>query len=115
MIIRACGENPTEARINEIVRRSNENDGTVSFEEFLEIIQEMRTKEKRLTASDIESAFKVFDTANSGSIHPDELRKVLTTLGEKLSQEEVDELLLMTETSPDGLINYSDLAKKLIP
>lgn len=115
MVIRACGENPTEARVNEIVRRANDREGTISFEEFLAVMQDMRTKDKRLTASDVENAFKVFDTAKSGSLHPDELRKVLTTLGEKLSQEEADELLGMIETSPDGLINYSDLAKKLIP
>lgn len=114
-IIRACGENPTEAHIEELVKRANEKDGTISFQRFLEIIRETRAKEKRLTVSDLEGAFKVFDTANSGSIHRDELRKVLTTLGEKLSQEEVDELLLMAQPNSDGLINYSELAKKLIP
>lgn len=115
MIIRACGENPTEARIISIVEKANERDGTISHEEFLAIMQDIRANEKRITTTDLEEAFRVFDTSKSGTIHSSELRKVLTTLGEKLSEEEVKELLNLAEPDADGTINYVQLSKKLIP
>lgn len=115
VIIRACGENPTEARVNNIVERANARDGTISYEDFLEIIQEIRTSEKRLTTADLEAAFSVFDASKSGTIHSDELRKVLTTLGEKLNAEEVEELISLAEPNADGTIDYVQLSMKLIP
>lgn len=115
MIIRACGENPSEARIASIVDKANEKDGTVSFDDFLEIITDLRTNEKRITTSDLEAAFKVFDTNNTGTIHKDELQRVLTTLGEKLNQQEMDEFFRLARPSPDGIVDYVRLAKVLIP
>lgn len=114
-IVRACGEYPTEARINSIVEKANERDGTISYEEFLTIMQDIRTSEKRVTTTDLEAAFSVFDTSKSGTIHSDELRKVLTTLGEKLNEEEVEELLSLAEPNADGTIDYVQLSRKLIP
>lgn len=102
-------------RINDIVKKANEKDGTISFEEFLAIMLDIRANDKRLTSADVEAAFRVFDPDRKGVVHQDELRHVLTTLGEKLSSEEVDEMLSLVEANPDGTIDYSELSKKLIP
>lgn len=96
------------------MKRANEKDGTVSFEDFMAIMQDIRTNDKRLTAADMEAAFRVFDPERKGVLHQDELRKVLTTLGEKLTSEEVDDMLSMADPQSNGMIDYVEFSKKLI-
>ena len=44
--------------------------------------------------------FQIFDKDLNGTIQLGELRYILTQIGEKLSDEEVDELLKMVQVSP---------------
>ena len=48
----------------------------------------------------------MFDKEGNGSISAAELRHVMTNLGEKLSEEQVSEMLLTAETDEHGDINY---------
>ena len=52
-------------------------------------------------------AFKVFDKDGDGFISADELRIVMTSLGEKLTDQEVDDMLNEADTNGDGKIDYN--------
>ena len=49
---------------------------------------------------------QVFDKDGNGYISASELRHVLTNLGEKLSEEEVDEMMKEADIDEDGQIKY---------
>jgi Ca2+-binding EF-hand superfamily protein len=49
---------------------------------------------------------KVFDKDGNGFISGSELRHVMTTLGEKLTDEEVDEMIKEADLDGDGMVNY---------
>ena len=53
-------------------------------------------------------AFKIFDADNSGSITADELRRVMFNLGEKISSEDLDEILQTFDKDGDGHINREE-------
>lgn len=55
---------------------------------------------------ELKSAFKVFDRDNTGYINGPNLRNVMTNLGEKLTDEEVEEMIREADMDGDGLINY---------
>ena len=57
--------------------------------------------------------FQVFDKDLTGFIGVGQLRYILTNLGEKMSDEEVDELLKAVDTS-SGEINYTDLVRTIL-
>ena len=54
----------------------------------------------------IREAFRVFDKDGNGFISAAELRHVMTNLGEKLTDEEVDEMIREADIDGDGQVNY---------
>ena len=63
------------------------------------------------TEEDLIEAFKNFDKDGSGNISAQELRHVMTTLGEKLTEEEADEMIREADTNGDGYIDYVEFVK----
>lgn len=49
---------------------------------------------------------RVFDKDGNGFISAAELRHVMTNLGEKLTDEEVDEMIREADVDGDGQVNY---------
>jgi len=80
----------------------------VDFDEFMKLVA------RKLQAVDIEEeildAFRVFDKDGNGSISKEELRLAITTLGEKVKEDELDELVKFADLDGDGTINYTGTA-----
>lgn len=52
---------------------------------------------------------QVFDKDGNGFISAAELRHVMTNLGEKLTDEEVDEMIREADIDGDGQVNYEGM------
>ena len=109
-VMRALGHNPTEAEILTFIESVDTNkNGTIDFQEFCKL---MSTKMKEMdTEADLIDAFRVFDVEDKGYITAHELRHVMTNLGEKLTDEEVNEMISEADSDGDGVINYTDFVK----
>ena len=57
---------------------------------------------------------QVFDRDGNGFISAAELRHVMTNLGEKLTDEEVDEMIREADVDGDGQINYEEFVKMMM-
>lgn len=57
-------------------------------------------------AGEFIKAFKVFDKEDSGYIAVGEIKYILTQLGERMDDGEVEELLKMANVGSDGQVNY---------
>lgn len=57
---------------------------------------------------------RVFDSDGTGRVSAEELREVLTSLGEKLTQEEVEELFSEGEIDENGMIDYHTICQAVI-
>ena len=58
------------------------------------------------TEEEMKEAFKVFDRDNNGFISAQELRLVMANLGEKLTDEEVEEMIKEADMNGDGQVDY---------
>lgn len=52
---------------------------------------------------------RVFDKNGDGFITADELKKVMTNLGEKLSDEEIDDMIKEADLNGDGKVDFKGL------
>lgn len=111
-LLRAAGTTPTEERVAHFVRLADEKDGTVSFADYAGIVAELG-KETRLGVADIEQAFRAFDGNGTGLLAVDEIKRVLTTMGEALQPSQVDELIKEVDVV-DGKVEYAKLARVLV-
>merc|ERR1712115_9805 len=81
-----------------------DGDGTIDFPEFLTMMA--RKMKDTDSEEEIREAFRVFDKDGNGFISAAELRHVMINLGEKLTDEEVDEMIREADTDGDGQVNY---------
>ena len=111
-VLRALGQNPTEA---EVKRCSSQlkPDQRISFEVFLPILQTISKSKTSDTAADFIEGLRHFDKDGSGYISSAELRHLLTTLGEKLTDDEVEQLLVGQEDQ-QGNVNYEDFVRNIM-
>ncbi|XP_049858982.1 calmodulin-like isoform X2 [Schistocerca gregaria] len=107
VVMRSLGQRPTETELRDMVNEVDQDgNGTIEFNEFLQM---MSKKMKGAEGEDeLREAFKVFDKNNDGLISNSELRHVMTNLGEKLSDEEVDDMIREADLDGDGMVNYEE-------
>jgi len=82
--------------------------GTIDFPEFLTMMA--RKMKDTDSEEEIREAFRVFDKDGNGFISAAELRHVMTNLGEKLTDEEVDEMIREADIDGDGQVNYEGMS-----
>ena len=112
VVMRSLGQTPTEAELKEMIAEVDANkDGTIDFKEFLGLMS--RQTKERDSQEELREAFKVFDKDGNGFISAAELRHVMTSLGEKLSDEEVDAMMKEADADGDGQVDYQEFAKMM--
>jgi len=112
-VMRSLGQNPTEAELADMINEVDaDGNGTIDFPEFLTMMA--RKMKDTDSEEEILEAFKVFDKDGNGFISAAELRHIMTNLGEKLTDEEVDEMLREADIDGDGQINYEEVVKGMM-
>lgn len=89
------------------------SDDRIGFDVFLPILQTVSKNRCTDTAEDFIEGLRHFDKDGSGVISSAELRHLLTTLGEKLLDDEVEQLLAGQEDS-QGNIHYEEFVKTVM-
>merc|ERR1712226_537415 len=113
-VMRSLGQNPTEAELADMINEiDTDGSGLVEFPEFLTMMAR-KLKDGQDSEEEVIEAFKVFDKEGNGFISAAELRHIVTNLGEKLTDEEADEMLREADIDGDGQINYEEFVKVMM-
>lgn len=114
-VVRACGLKPTNAMVHKAAGQEYKKKGEkrLSFEEWLPIYEQLAKEKEVGSFHDFMEGLKVFDKDESGKIMAAELRHILLALGERLTPDEVDEMMQGVEDG-DGMVNYEAFIKKIM-
>ena len=112
-VMRSLGQNPTEAELQDMINEVDaDGNGTIDFPEFLTMMA--RKMKDTDSEEEILEAFKAFDKSGSGYISAAELRHIMTNLGEKLTDEEVGEMVRVADVGGDGRIQYAQFVRTMM-
>ncbi|CAJ0593269.1 unnamed protein product [Cylicocyclus nassatus] len=101
-ILRSLGYSPTAAKTNEYFKKAKK---PMDFATFLEIAKEEHNSGDELT--EIIKALRGLDRDNKRSIPAKELRAILSSIGERMSHQEIDNLL--SQVAVGGVVPHQKL------
>ncbi|CAL8284789.1 myosin light chain 3, skeletal muscle isoform [Gadus morhua] len=114
-IMRALGQNPTNKEVRAILGSPSDDDMAnkrINFESFLPMLKVVDTAPKG-TYDDYVEGLRVFDKEGNGTVMGAELRIVLSTLGEKMSEQEID-ALMQGQEDENGSVHYEAFVKHIM-
>uniref|UniRef100_A0A2K6SXU4 EF-hand calcium-binding domain-containing protein 11 n=1 Tax=Saimiri boliviensis boliviensis TaxID=39432 RepID=A0A2K6SXU4_SAIBB len=115
-LIRALGQNPTNTEVLKILGNPKSDElksWLVDFEIFLPMLQAVAKNQDQGTYEDYLEGLCVFDKEGNGKVMGAELRHVFTTLGEKMTEKEV-ETVLAGQGDSNGCINHEAFLKHIL-
>ena len=90
--MRSLGQNPTDAEVQDIINEVDvDGSGAMEFPEFC--VMMVKKMQESDTENEVREAYRVFDKDRDGYISASELRMIFAALPERLSAEEIEEML----------------------
>merc|ERR1711868_9396 len=106
-VMRTFGWTPTEMELQDMIGVIDQDEnGCISFDEFVWLMSQDIHDED--IEDEIRDAFRVFDREGHGFISVIDLTDLLSKIGEKLSMDEVEELISEADIDGDGNIYYDE-------
>ena len=112
-ILRSQGYYPNnEQELKEMIKLVDEDDDDlIKFEDFVQLMQSKLKKTD--IANELLEAFNYFDKNGQGTISCNEFRHIMSTLGEKITDEEINYMMKYADPYNTGNIEYKNFVEIL--
>jgi len=115
-VLRALNLNPTNASIEKMGGTKKKGEKMLTLDEFLPIYEQCKNDKDQGGFEDFLECLKLYDKQENGLMLAAELTHTLLSLGEPLTQQEVDTVVAecMDPEDEDGFIPYEPFVKKFM-
>ncbi|KAL7068832.1 EF hand family protein [Cryptosporidium serpentis] len=124
VLFRVLGQTVSEKELKSLLleswpntdsRSSNTSTSELQPIEFDTFVKIFRVKYKTpYDEATVIEAFEVFDPEHSGNMKSKDFLTLMTTTGEPIPPEDAEDILLLANTTDDGIFDYALLAKRLV-
>ncbi|XP_065156740.1 myosin light chain alkali-like [Atheta coriaria] len=114
--LRALNLNPTVAAVEKLGGTKKKNEKKFKLDEFLPIFAQVKKDKDCGCFEDFLECLKLYDKEENGTMMAAELAHTLLSLGERLEDFQVDEVLAdcMDKEDEEGFIPYEPFLKKMM-
>ena len=112
-VMRSLGQIPKERELKDMFTSADsDGNGLLYFPEFLTLMSQNRFEID--IEEEIKESFADFDMDGNGLVSAKELRHVMTNLGERLTDKQVDGMIKEADIDGDGHINYNEFVAMMM-
>jgi len=114
LAMRAMGALVTEKEVKNLLKKYDpDHTGTIDVNDFIACMSEVLNKDD--SEQEIKNGFSVFDKNDNGLLAVNEMRHVLTRIGDPLTQEEVTNFLNILDVHGDNFIRFNEVNSLFLP
>ena len=107
------GQKLSEDDLKEMIKEvDSDYNGTIEFDEFVTLmISKMKDNDSE---EEIYEAFKIFDKKGNGKVSKSDIKSVMNTLHEPITNPELDELIEKWDSDRDGFLNFQEFKNMML-
>ncbi|XP_066930098.1 uncharacterized protein [Clytia hemisphaerica] len=108
-VMSRMGFDPTEGELEDMLHDIS-GSGDIDFEKFVNMMAKIKNVDEE---EETKLAFKMFDKDQNGFIDKEELKLVMASLGEQLTDDEIQEMMAEADLDGDGTIDYNEFCQMM--
>jgi calmodulin len=113
-ILRALNRVPSQPDIERISKQHFSTKDYLTSNDLPTLLGSIPPVDCQSAQAELRAAFKVLDREGKGQIPSDELKRLVMSVGEKMSAIEAEEMLKMADPEKTGFVDYEKFIQKLI-
>ncbi|XP_051860437.1 calmodulin [Drosophila nasuta] len=106
-VCHAIGAHLHEAQVQSMINEADtDGNGSIEFQEFVEVLLLKMTQPA--PPDELRDAYYIFDKDKNGFIGTAELRSLYISLGSKMSDEDIEDMIREADEDQDGVISLDE-------
>lgn len=110
-VLEKLGQPATSKQIQKVFDELGSTNQQITFDEFIEFIKKYHLSKNKNSTDEIIGAFQVFDKNHNGVLSLSEFKHILMDLGQKFTEEEVNEIFSESDLNQDGNLDYREFVE----
>jgi len=114
-ILRTLGQSFVESELKELILEIDvDGSGELDFDEFLTLTSRFLVEEdSEAMQEELREAFRMYDKEGNGYINVRDLREILRALDDKLTEDELDEMITEIDTDGSGTVDFEEFMEMM--
>lgn len=110
-VLERLGQPATSKQIQKVFDELGSTNQQITFDEFIEFIKKYHLSKNKNSTDEIIGAFQVFDKNHNGVLSLSEFKHILMDLGQKFTEEEVNEIFNESDLNKNGNLDYKEFVE----
>ncbi|XP_074594162.1 troponin C isoform X2 [Brevipalpus obovatus] len=114
-ILRTLGQTFEESDLQQLIEEIDADGyGQLEFDEFLTLCARFLIEEDaEAMQEELREAFRLYDKEGNGYIKTSDLREILRALDDKLTEDELDEMIAEIDTDGSGTVDFDEFMEMM--